>query len=227
MKQAAYRVLTCVFGAIAVYLVAAVIGAFVPTRATQVAPDQDTTWIILIRGQIHYDILLPVDPQTRAQFEFVQDAGVPLDHVNARWLSVGWGSEAFYTTAGRYRDISAGAVLRAATGDAGVIRFEVYGPLPPGPHFYPVQITMAQLDALRATIRADIAAHPAPLGFGGYTPTDAFFPAAGRFHVFRTCNVWIGRKLATAGLTFGAWTPTPYAVTLSMWWNGHLDTPSD
>ena len=39
---------------------------------------------------------------------------------DARWLVVGWGSAAFYTTAGTYADIAPSAVWTAATGDAAV-----------------------------------------------------------------------------------------------------------
>jgi hypothetical protein len=57
----------------------------------------------------------------------------------------------------------------------------------------------------------------------GFSMTDVFYSAVGRFHVLSTCNVWVGQKQADAGFGLGIWTPTPYAVTLSLWWNGHLD----
>lgn len=173
-----------------------------------------------MRGPIHYDILLPLGDDTRAEFAFVEGAGVPISNFNAAWLSVGWGSEAFYTTAGSYIDVSLGPVVKAVTGDSGVIRFEVYGQLPDVPDLLRVPVSAAQLDVLRQSIRDDLAATPTPLPQSGFTSTDAFYPAAGHFSILRTCNVWVGDKLAQAGLDFGIWTPTPFAVTLSLWWNG-------
>ncbi|WP_296416787.1 DUF2459 domain-containing protein [Pseudooctadecabacter sp.] len=182
--------------------------------------DGSEGWIVLVQGPIHYDILLPLDEDTEAVFKDIAEAGVPLDHPNAAWLSVGWGSAAFYTTAGSYADIRPGAVWRAATGDAGVLRFEVYGPLPDHPALRRVPVTFAQLSALRSVIRAQAGDAPVRLALDGFSQTDAFFAAAGRFHIFRTCNVWVGAMLREAGVPFGWWTPTPYAVTASLRWNG-------
>lgn len=203
------------------YLIAAVMGALIP--AQHIAHDSiepASQEIILLRGPIHYDILLPNDPETRRVFSAVQTAGVPLEHPNARWLSIGWGSAAFYTSAGRYRDIKLSAVWRAASGDQSVLRFEIYGPLPHHSAIKRVQVSPAQLRALRASILADLGAAPQPLPLEGFSHSDVFFAAQGRFHLLKTCNVWVGQKLSSAGLSFGIWTPTPFSVTLSRWWNG-------
>jgi len=58
------------------YLLAAVLGAVVPGRTADLPAGADVE-IVLIAGPIHYDILLPLDAQTRAAFGFVADAGVP------------------------------------------------------------------------------------------------------------------------------------------------------
>lgn len=208
-------------GPIFLYLGVAVGGALIPATRGDVSAIGDDQWIILVQGPIHYDILLPMNEQTRTQFAFLTGAGVPVDHFNAAWLSVGWGASAFYTTAGRYRDIRPSAVFRAITGDSGVLRFDVYGPVPDSPHLRRIRISAPQLDALRDGI-FDSLATKIPLPMDGFSDTDAFFAATGRFTLFQTCNVWVGQQLAAAGLGFGAWTPTPYAVTLSLWWNGHL-----
>lgn len=213
-----FRIAFWLISPVLIYLTCAVIGAFVPGQRGDAGATVGGVQIILAQGPIHYDILLPVDGQTRAIFGFVEKAGVPLDR--AQWLALGWGSAAFYTTAGRYRDVSLGAVWTAATGDAGVIRAEVYGALPDHPSLKRVRLSMAQLDLLRRNIRDDMGRDPLPLA--GFSGTDAFFPARGRFHLLRTCNVWVGDQLTQAGLRFGVWTPTPYAVTLALWWNGHL-----
>ena len=63
---------------------------------------------------------------------------------------------------------------------------------------------------------ADAESGPIPGPAAGFTDTDRFFEARGRFRIFRTCNTWISRILRAAGLRFGIWTPTRYAVTLSV-----------
>ena len=218
-----FRLITWLLVPFLAYFGAAILGALIPHgNRADIAADPPNHEIILVAGLIHYDILLPVNDATIASFDFVEAAGVPLSNPQVRWLAVGWGSEAFYTTTGSYTTLSASTVWTAATGDAGVIRFEVAGPLPIHPKLRRVQISEAQLQALQASIRADLNSTPVALPLSGFSPTDAFFPAAGRFNIFRTCNVWVADKLSDAGLAFGAWTPTPYGVTLSLWWNGHL-----
>ncbi|MCF2904876.1 TIGR02117 family protein [Octadecabacter sp. CECT 8868] len=219
-----FRAVTWALVPFILYFGVALLGAFAPQSPRAGVGDAPTDReIILVAGLIHYDILLPVDDATLTNFGFLENAGVPLRHPLVRWLAVGWGSEAFYTTTGSYSSLSASTVLKAATGDVGVMRFEVTGALPVHPRLRRIRVSEAQLTALRASILSDLNATRTALPLSGFTQTDVFFPAAGRFNVLRTCNVWISDKLADAGLTIGAWTPTPYAVTVSLWWNGLLE----
>ncbi len=204
------------------YAVAALTGAVIPRQTADVDQSASSVEIILAQGVIHYDILIPLDDEARSVFGFAEEAGVPLTDPAAEWLSLGWGSKAFYTQTGTYGDISLGTTWRAAAGDSGAIRIEVYGPLPDHPKLRRVTVSPEQLAALRSAIRRDMTLEPVPLDVEGFSDTDAFYPADGRFNMFRTCNVWVGEVMAQAGLPMGVWTPTPFAVTLSLWWNGHL-----
>ena len=206
---------------IALYLVLALIGAFVPSIGREdVAEGGGEREIILAAGVIHYDILLPLDDETRAAFSFLDDTRVPLEE--GQWLAVGWGSEAFYTSAGQYSDVTWAALGKALTWDRSAMRFEVYGGLPIHPDLKRVAMSGAQLDVLRASILDDLGDAPVELEAEGLSETDAFFAAEGAFNMARTCNVWIASKLKDAGVKMGLWTPTPYAVRLSLWWNGVL-----
>lgn len=174
-----------------------------------------TRQIGLLQGPIHTDILFPLTPETRARFAFAEAAGVPMNHPDARWLIFGWGSAAFYTTAGTYADITASAVLTAATGDDAVIRLDALGPLPPLENLRFLQLSEAQFQALLTQTTAALASTtrlPTP----GLTGTDAFFPAHGHFSALRTCNVWLGETLRASGIPFGLWTPANWSITLSL-----------
>ena len=173
----------------------------------------------LIQGPIHTDILFPLTPDTRARFAFAEAAGVPVNHPHAVWLMFGWGSSAFYTTAGTYAEITASAVLTAATGDSAVIRLDVTGRLPHLENLRFLDLSEAQYHSLLTETIAAIASET-PLDHPGFTGLDAFFPARGRFHALRTCNVWLGETLRAAGIPFGLWTPANWSITLSL--NRHL-----
>ena len=202
----------------AVYFLVALIGALIPRPAADIAgpPERE---IVLAAGVIHYDILLPLDEDTREAFAFLGDR---LDASEATWLSVGWGSRAFYTTTDVRDNITLGDTWTAITGDDSALRFEVYGPLPEHPKLRRVPLSEAQLTALRDLILADVADPTTPMPLEGFSETDVFYDGVRRFHMFRTCNQWVSRMLASAGLTMGVWTPTPYAVTLGLRTNGHL-----
>lgn len=220
------RVIVWALSPVFLYFLLALFGAFIPALRDDVGPQSNARTIILVQGPIHYDILLPLDDDTRATFDFLSEAGVRIDAFNGAWLSVGWGSEAFYTTAGSYSDITLGAVMKAVTGDNSVLRFEVYGPVPIHRDLHRISLSEAQLEVLRAKIRNQVRSS-VPLSITGFSNADAFFPAKGRFNIFQTCNVWVGDMLAGAGLEIGIWTPTPFAISLSLRWNGHLDRTND
>lgn len=207
------------------YLTASLVGALLPgEQRGDVAGDPGESLAVrLLSGPLHYDLLIPMTDGTRAQFADLRAMGVPLEASEAEWLMVGWGSEAFYTTVGGYSDLTAAAIWRAVTGDEAVLRVDVLGPLPDGLPTQEVPLTAAGAQALLAAVSDTLARtqtgtptlllSPKP-GRGGW-----FFAARGRFHLFRTCNVWIGRMLRAGGVPFGIWTPTPYAVRLSHAWH--------
>jgi uncharacterized protein (TIGR02117 family) len=205
------------------YLAASVLLPLIPGPGPDYR-DSYTRQIGLLQGPIHTDILLPLSPETRARFAFAEAAGVPLSHPDAEWLMFGWGSAAFYTTAGTYADITASAILTAATGDQAVIRLDALGRLPEMENLRYLNLSEEQFQAL-LTHTTDAISSQEKLSHPGFTGTDAFFPAHGHFHLFRTCNVWLGETLRASGIPFGLWTPANWSVSLSLWRhsNNYLD----
>ncbi|MGB0900557.1 TIGR02117 family protein [Halocynthiibacter sp.] len=179
-----------------------------------------TTDVLLVGGKIHYDILLPADPQTRRTLRFTQPAGIPTDHPGVEWFLIGWGAEQFYTSAGTYADVKAGDVLRAITGDNAVLRVDALGELHENAAIRRLSLTHVQYNSLLASIsnsfsrdtfgKAQVLDHP------GFTQSDRFFHAKGHFSALRTCNVWLGDQLRNAGVRFGVWTPTTWSFGLSL-----------
>jgi uncharacterized protein (TIGR02117 family) len=210
----ALRLIAVMLALPVLYLAASVILPLIP------GPGPDTSGpltrqIGLIQGPIHTDILFPLTPETRTRFAFAEAAGVPLNHPDAEWLVLGWGSAAFYTTAGTYADITASAVLTAATGDGAVIRLDAFGHLPPQENLRFLNLSEAQFQALLSQTATAFASQT-KLDHPGFTGTDAFFPAHGHFSLLRTCNVWLGETFRASGIPFGLWTPANWSVTLSL-----------
>jgi uncharacterized protein (TIGR02117 family) len=175
----------------------------------------------LVIGPIHTDLLIPLTPAVKTRLAFAIPDGVPLDAPGAEWLLVGWGAKAFYTTAGTYADITAGATFRAVTGDEAVIRLDAIGRINDFSDIPLIQTDAVQFAALLEVIAAQFApgpdGRPTAIDHPGFTASDRFYPAEGHFNILTTCNVWVGDVLGAAGIAFGRWTPTPHAMQLSLW----------
>ena len=213
--------------AIVTYLAAAAAGGLLSNGAPVPAPGEDTYRIGLFQGSLHTDLLIPVTPDVRARFAFVQDAGVPVLDPQAEWLVVGWGSNSFFETVASVSDISASMIWRSATGDSSVLRIDLAGRIEDFSRITLMALTPDQFNALTDAILDSFAqvadGRRIPLPYAGFTPTDGFFAGRDRFHMARTCNVWVSEMFARAGLRFGRWTPTNYAVRLAFWRFGPQD----
>ncbi len=196
------------------YLGAAAFGGLIQGRTADVAPGQDVE-IGLLFGSIHVDFLLPATQDTRDMLAPLEEAGVPVHDLGVAHFVVGWGARDFYTTAGTYADITLPAVARAVSGDVSVLRVDVVGPISPQADYPRLRLSAQQYRVLLDEIAAT-ATGPAIPG-AGFTPTDGFVEAEGRFHILRTCNTWVGRILRASGVPMGVWTPTPYSLRLSLW----------
>lgn len=202
------------------YLAAALLGAMIPGQRASLAPG-DQVEVFLVRSPIHYDFLIPLTPEIQARFGWTSASGLDPYHPGAEWLVIGWGGHTFYTQTRTYRDTSALAVWRGITGDGSVLRIALAGPRDPDWPTVRLTLSQAQLNALLTEIESSLQDGTNTAAIPGYSEFDRFFAAKGRFHIFRTCNVWVGQTLRAAGVSFGVWTPTPYAVTLA----AHLHTP--
>lgn len=223
MKRAG-RALAWLLALPVLWFVAGLVGAALPAGPSVPPHREDGIEIRLVSSAIHYDILLPATPETRAALAFAAEAGVPIDDPGVAWILAGWGARDFYTTTGTYRDVSPGAVASAVAGDQSVLRVDVFGAWDGAGS---TRLIVAA-DGYARLLRAVAASRDGPaLAHPGFTATDRFFEGAGRFHALNTCNVWVGEMLRAAGVRFGLWTPTPQAVRLSLalWGGGAVLDP--
>jgi uncharacterized protein (TIGR02117 family) len=185
-----------------------------PSRMSD-PPEQDNLTIGLIAGPIHYDLMLPLRGGVGQRFDFAAAAGLPLSHPAAEWVLVGWGAKEFYTSTAALSDMQAATVWQAATGDSAVMRLDVLGPVEPNESITFIRLSPSEMDGLITAVLGSFSS-TTPLPLPGFTATDAFFPAKGRFNMFNTCNVWVGHMLRAAGLPFGRWTPFPQSIRLAL-----------
>lgn len=210
---------------IALWLLAGFAGALIPAQVAR-HDGPAVVEIGLIATPIHYDLLLPLTPALRRRFGFAAASGVAVDGPEAGWLLVGWGAHGFYTSAGRYADVPAGAVAQGIIGDGSVVRLEAWGQfaLTDLPDAQVLRLTASGYEAVLTRIEAELGT-PRLVKAPGLTPQDAFFAGSTGFSILRTCNVWMGETLRAAGVRLGGWTPTPQSLRFSLWAWGERAAP--
>jgi uncharacterized protein (TIGR02117 family) len=208
---------------LAVLAIAALaLGTFVPRPLFDAARGSDTgtTRILLLSSQIHTDIAVPIEAVTAGGFEFLRDAGLPLDNPNARWVLFGWGGKAFYVATPDLTDIRIGPLLKSFTLDSSVMHVEIVGAVDESlPGISSVSVSGPGLQDMLAFIRSSFAemdGTPTRLAGTGYTRNDTFFEAVGSFNAVVGCNTWTARALRQAGLRTGWWNPLPQTLAWSL-----------
>ncbi len=207
----------------AAYLAAMIIGAVVPGVTKGIAEPaaaNDNVKIYLLTGPLHADIAVPVDSQVLQQFGFLDQSGINLNDNGLHYLVFGWGSEAFYTIAGTYADITAAATLRAVTGDSSVMHVVPVGRINQAPDTIPLTVSRGGysrlLTFLRSSFDNSTNGEPQQMPGKSHGYGDVFYRGRGGFNIFYPCNAWAGDALRTAGVKLGIWTPTTFSLKLSL-----------
>ncbi|MEZ5872681.1 MAG: TIGR02117 family protein [Nitratireductor sp.] len=209
------------------YLGAAFVGALIPAQPipaavagqSQAGEDGASRRIYLLTTLLHADIAIPVNDALRSRFDFLGDAGVPIDHPGLKYLIFGWGSREFYTRTARLSDIRPATAFRAITGDASVMHVYAAGDVSGLESAFGIDLPPGGPERLLAFIETGFArdaGRPVPIDGVSYGMADAFFAGVGHFDIMRPCNIWVGEALREAGLATGVWTPITGALKLGL-----------
>ena len=217
LKWAAFGLLGLI---LAVVLGTVVPRPLLPTTATAAVTTAVGERILILSGPIHTDIAIPLNDETRARFDFAGEAGVPLDHPEARWVIFGWGGRSFYLETPTWSDLKPMPVFKALTVDRSVMHVDIAGPIvEPQPSVASVDLDRAAFERLMTFISESFARHEGavvPVEGFSYGYADRFFEAEGPFNVLFGCNTWTARALREAGLQTGLWNPLPSTLGLSL-----------
>lgn len=201
--------------------IAVALGMLVPRPIRPIAGDPAAAnTILLLSNPIHTDIAIPIDDRIRARFSFLDAAGLPTDHLEARWLVFGWGGRAFYLETPTWSELKPLPVLKALTVDRSVMHVQIAGEISPlHPAVTRFDIDEAGFDRLLDFITDSFvqdAGGALLMSGAGYGPNDRFFEAKGYFNALLGCNTWTARALREAGLQTGLWNPLPATLSVSL-----------
>lgn len=185
--------LTAVIGLPLAYLATAALLGRIAVNADWRAPTTGVTIFVYDNG-VHTGIVLP--------------AG------QGRWRAYGWGDRQFYLETPTWRDVRLTTVVAALAGSGRtVVHVDRFRTFLADENWRPLTLRAEEHRRLVAFIAASLA--PGGRAVRGYGPDDAFYPAVGRYSAVRTCNVWTGNALRTAGVKMGVW--TPFAGDVMRW----------
>lgn len=222
MRRAIRRALIAV-GALALgpalYLAAAALGAALPAPPQTGRAPGTPERIYLLTTLLHADIAVPLTPERRRRFGFLEADGLPLSSPSAKHLVFGWGSQAFYTATPRLADIRPGPLFAAITGDSAVMHVYLAGDLAAVRGVFAVDLppggTRRLLRFVETGFEEDETG-PLHLAGAAYGQSDAFYAGTGHFNLWRPCNIWVAEALRAAGLSTGRWTPTTRGLLLGL-----------
>lgn len=207
-------------GGVALYVGTAFVLGRVPVNESWRSTPGGHVVYVLSNG-VHADIVLPAVVGER---DLRDDYPLASGERWADWVAFGWGDRGFYLETPTWADLRASTALRATFLPTPTLMHvsHYYGELQESERCVRLEVGDAELAALLAwcehSFRRDAAGRPLRLeGAGyppreGYLPYNEFFEATGSYHLFYTCNDWVARGLASAGIRAPLWSPFDGAI---------------
>ncbi|MBM4075979.1 MAG: TIGR02117 family protein [Planctomycetes bacterium] len=211
------RTFAFLFITILVYIAAGFILGRIPTNTT-FRNAKVGIEIAVIHNGIHCDIAVPIQNDEFDWSELLDLKSAVPEGRELRYAMIGWGNRKFYLETPRWSDVKLKTILEAACGfGPTTIHVDLIGEIPKsGVDCRRLRLTSPQYKTLCEEILKSIdqsaegsAKHMAN---SAYSNTDAFYEGLGRYHLFVTCNVWVGNILRKSGVQVGLWTPYPSTV---------------
>ena len=211
MLKVLRRIATFIAVLCVLYLSAAFILGFFPVNGVFTQTKGGVPIAVCSNG-VHTDFVLPVKTKEIDWSKFFprESFAAPIDRFDH--IGIGWGDLDFYKSTPRWSDFDLVTALHAVTGTGPTALHIQYRPGPgASERCAALTVGAVQYRGLADYIVGTLIATRQPVA-SGYGTSDAFFSARGRFSPFKTCNVWVGEGLKTAGLPTGVWTPFAFQV---------------
>lgn len=202
-----------VVGLTAAYFGAAFGLAYIPVNG-DFEPEEDGIEIAIISNGIHASFVMPVRTLDIDWMEVFPPAEFPVPYPDAPLVAFGWGNREFYLNTPTWDDFDPAIGFRAVVGIGGTAMQVIYvSRLLDNDNVVRLRISEAAYRSLAAHIMATAETGPdgdvVPIRGYSYAGTDAFFEAHGTYNMFVTCNEWVRRGLANAGIRTSLWSPFP------------------
>ncbi len=207
---------------ILLYMAAVWILGRVPVNTGFQHAGQDGIEICVAENGVHADLIIPLDAGNPSLRSLLPKEAFQIDPSEFNFGIVGWGNRKFYLETETWNDLRLSTTLQSLSG-LGATTLHV------GLHNSNdfaqtssrlIRVTEPQFQSLlnhiTGSLQLNEQGEAIPIQGAHYNRFDAFFEGKGRYHLFRTCNVWVGRGLQKGGVRVGIWTVTPKALFASL-----------
>lgn len=183
------------------------IGAWLPENS-DFKPTADGVEIFIYSGNAHSEFILPLktpDKDWTQQFAIAPESWT--SHI-----AIGWGDHKLYTQTQQWADLKlATAISAMLVPTDSVLHAELVAEPYNSSRSVATRISSQQYQQLCEYIVATMA-EDQPLEGISFGELDQFIPATGNYHMFNTCNNWVGNGMKAAGIKVGRFTPLPKTV---------------
>jgi uncharacterized protein (TIGR02117 family) len=175
--------------------------------------------IVIVSNAVHSDIVLPIHASGFNWLDRLPTDCFEGDPSVATHVAIGWGDTGFFIETPTWNELKISTAANALLWPSQTCMHVVLADkIWIGNDGVTIRVSEAQyLDMVTeicATFKTDSAGKFVQIPGARYDWSDAFFQANGTYHLFNTCNSWIGRIMRKGGVRVGWFTPLPKTVFL-------------
>ncbi len=211
----ARRAAIAIAAGLVLYFAAAVVLGLLAVNRSFVPPS-DGIEIFLVTNGIHAGLALPARVGSIDLAAALPTLNTT-DKSTSDYVMVGWGDARVYPATGTLADLTPLNAVTSLLGLNGAVMHAEYGRRPiTSARARSTRISTAGYGRLVAHIASsfsrDSAGRFTPVGGARHGDPGSFYLAHGRYHPFYTCNEWVRRGLAVAGVRTAMWSPFDIAL---------------
>ena len=196
----------------ACYFAIGVIGAWLPEN-TDFKPSRDGIEIFIYSGNAHSEFILPMKtPEKDWNETFALQNPTGTTSNERSHIAIGWGDRELYTQTPQWSDLeipTAAAAMFLPTDS--VLHVEAVSNPYATSRSMRTEISTQQYSRLCQFIESTMA-DSEPIEEVSFGDNDRFYAAKGKYHMFNTCNNWVGEAMKATGIKVGRFTPLPKTV---------------
>lgn len=211
------KFLAGIFGAIILYVLAALLLPFIPIAEKPTTEPKNIAVYIYTNG-VHTDIVVPIKNEQFDWSEKVLFINTRSKSTDYKYLGIGWGDKGFYLDTPTWAELKFSTAVNAAfwLGES-AMHTTFYKEMIEGDDCKKIMISKSQYSDLVQFVDSKFDKDTSEQNIliptnAVYSNDDAFYEAQGSYSFLNTCNTWTNNALKIAGQKAALWTATDFGI---------------